>query len=390
MPFGLLALAVAAFAIGTTEFVMVGLIPEMARDLSVSIPVAGLLVSLYALAITLGSPTVTALTGKLPRRELAIGLMAIFTLGNLLSALAPDYALLLTGRIIAAVAHGAFFGIGAAVATSLVDKSRSGQAVSIMMAGLTLAMVIGVPFGSFVGQHLGWRAPFFAVVLLGVISVAGLIVALPKAIEHTPPAGLLSQFALLGKPRLLAMYLVTVFGYGGSFVVFTYLSPLLTGVTGVGENAVNLALMLFGVASLLGSLLGGRLSDTFGLRTTLRATLMALSVALFFLPLAATNAVSMFILLFIWGVLLFVISPTVQAGVVTVAKQEVPDAVGTASGFNIAAFNLGVSAASFVGSILVAGPGILTTPWAALASTLIGLAIVQWWLGRVPSSQVAL
>lgn len=188
MPLGLFALAVSAFAIGTTEFVIVGLIPEMARDLSVTIPTAGLLVSLYALAITLGAPTVTALTGKLPRRSLAISLMVIFTIGNVIAAFAPGYAVLLAGRIVTGVAHGVFFSIGATVASSLVDKSKSGQAVSLMFAGLTVAMVVGVPFGSFVGQHHGWRAPFLAAAALGAISVVGLMALLPRAtpIRHRP------------------------------------------------------------------------------------------------------------------------------------------------------------------------------------------------------------
>lgn len=192
MPIGLFALAISAFAIGTTEFVIVGLIPEMARDLAVSVPTTGLLVGLYALAITLGAPTVTALTGRVPRRSLAIGLMAIFTLGNLIAAFAPGYGVLIAGRIVTGVAHGVFFSIGATGATSLVDKSRSSQAVALMFAGLTVAMVIGVPFGAFVGQHFGWRAPFLAVAALGTISVVGLMAWLPKTIPHTPPAGLLS------------------------------------------------------------------------------------------------------------------------------------------------------------------------------------------------------
>ncbi|WP_336744445.1 MFS transporter [Aureimonas altamirensis] len=377
MPLALFALAVSAFAIGTTEFVIVGLIPEMARDLSVSIPTAGLLVSLYALSITLGAPTVTALTGRLPRRQLAIGLMVIFTIGNLIAAFAPGYAVLLAGRIVTGIAHGVFFSIGATVATSLVDRSKSAQAVSLMFAGLTVAMVVGVPFGSFVGQHFGWRAPFLAVALLGAISVAGLVTLLPKTIPHTPPAGFLSQLTLLTKPRLLAMYLVTVFGFGGPFVVFTYLSPLMTEVTGVSEATVSLSLMLFGVATVIGNLLGGRLADTLGTRRALQVVLVGLAFSLAALPFTASHAAAMFANLFAWGVFAFAISPIVQAGVVATAQAEAPDAVGTASGFNIAAFNLGIAAASFVGGILVAGPGLLVTPWAALGATLVALAIVQ-------------
>lgn len=381
MPLGLFALAVSAFAIGTTEFVIVGLISEMARDLSVSIPTAGLLVSLYALAITLGAPTVTALTGKLPRRQLAIGLMVIFTIGNLIAAFAPGYAVLLAGRIVTGVAHGVFFSIGATVATSLVDRSKSAQAVSLMFAGLTVAMVVGVPFGSFVGQYLGWRAPFLAVAALGAISVAGLMIWLPKTIPHTPPAGLLSQLGLLGKPRLLAMYLVTAFGFGGSFVVFTYLSPLMTEVTRVSEATVSLALMLFGVATVIGNLFGGRLSDRIGTARALKVVLAGLAVSLAALPFTASLVVPMFANLFVWGVFAFAISPIVQSGVVSIAEVEAPDAVGTASGFNIAAFNLGIASASFIGGILVAGPGLLTTPWASLVAALAAFSIVQW-IGR--------
>lgn len=380
MPIGLFALAVSAFAIGTTEFVIVGLIPEMARDLAVTIPTAGLLVSLYALAITLGAPTVTALTGRLPRRPLAIGLMAIFAGGNLIAAFAPGYGVLLAGRIVTGIAHGVFFSIGATVATSLVDKSRSSQAVSLMFAGLTVAMVIGVPFGTFVGQHFGWRAPFLAVAALGAISVFGLRAWLPKTIPHTPPAGLLSQLSLLGRPRLLAMYLVTVFGFGGSFVVFTYLSPLMTGVTHVGEATVSLALMLFGVATVLGNLFGGRLADRIGSEPALGIVLTGLILSLATLPFTAGNVTGIFVNLFTWGVFAFAVSPIVQAGVVSTAEAEVPDAVGTASGFNIAAFNLGIAGASFIGGILVDGPGVLSTPWAAVALVVMALLIVGWLL----------
>ncbi|WP_018964048.1 MFS transporter [Ancylobacter sp. FA202] len=387
MPLGLFALAVSAFAIGTTEFVIVGLIPEMARDLGVTIPTAGLLVSLYALSITLGAPTFTALTGRLARRPLAIGLMVIFTLGNLMAAFAPGYELLLAGRIVTGVAHGVFFSIGATVATSLVDKSRSAQAVSLMFAGLTVAMVVGVPFGAFVGQHLGWCAPFLAVALLGAISVMGLLIWLPRSIAHTPPAGLLPQLGLLGNRRLLSMYLVTVFGFGGSFVVFTYLSPLMTQVTGVSEETISLALMVFGIATVIGNLLGGRLSDRMGARPALRVVLVGLIVALAVLPFAASHVVAMFAVLAVWGVFAFAISPIVQSGVVAIAETEAPGAVGTASGFNIAAFNLGISGASFLGGMLVAGPGILTTPWAAVAAAVVALLIVQMGLRPVDARQ---
>ena len=349
----------------------------MARDLSVSLPTTGLLVCLFALAISLGAPTITALTGRLPRRGLAIGLMSIFIVGNLIAAFAPGYGLLLFGRIVTGVAHGVFFSIGATVATALVERSRSAQAVAVMFAGLTVAMVVGVPFGTFIGQHFGWRAPFLAVAALGAISLVGLTTLLPKTIPHAPPAGLSSQFALLAKPRLLILYLITVFGFGGSFVVFTYLSPLMTSVTRVTEAAVSLALMLFGLATVIGNLVGGRLADRLGTRRALTLVLIGLALSLTTLPFAASHVGAMFVNLFAWGVFAFALSPIVQAGVVATAETEAPDAVGTASGFNIAAFNLGIAAASSVGGLLVAGPGLLATPWAALVAVLVALALVQ-------------
>jgi predicted MFS family arabinose efflux permease len=306
--------------------------------------------------------------------------MVIFTIGNVIAAFAPGYEVLLAGRIVTGVAHGVFFSIGATVATSLVDKSRASQAVALMFAGLTVAMVIGVPFGAFVGQHLGWRAPFLAVAGIGAISVAWLMAWLPKAIPHTPPAGLLSQLGLLGKPKLLAMYLVTAFGFGGSFVVFTYLSPLMTGVTHVSEETVSLALMLFGVATVIGNLVGGKLADRIGSEPALRIVLIGLIVSLAALPFTASHVAGIFVNLFVWGVFAFAISPIVQAGVVKTAEIEAPDAVGTASGFNIAAFNLGISGASFIGGVLVDGPGVLATPWAAITLAVVALLIVGWLL----------
>ncbi|RWR28421.1 MFS transporter [Sinirhodobacter populi] len=380
MPLGLFALTVSAFAIGTTEFVIVGLIPEMAVDLDVSIPTAGLLVSLYAFAIAIGAPIVTALTGGLPRRALAIGLMGLFTLGNLIAAVAPGYAVLMAGRVVTGISHGVFFSIGATIATSLVDRSRAGQAVALMFAGLTVAMVVGVPFGAFVGHQFGWRAPFLAVAGLGLVSVAGLFLWLPGTIPHNPPTGLHSQLALLARPQLLAMYLVTVFGFGGSFVVFTYLSPLLTDVTGVSAGGVSLALMLFGVATVAGNLLGGKLGDRIGTRKALRVVITGLALSQAALLLTASHPVAMFANLVTWGIFAFAISPIVQSGVVAVATAEAPDAIDAASGFNIAAFSLGVSGASFAGGLIVAGVGLMATPWAAVASTLIALAIAQWGL----------
>ena len=292
MPPALIALAIAAFAIGTTEFVMIGLVPDVARDLAVTIPQAGLLVTGYALVVAVGAATVTALTGGLSRRGLVVGLLSLFALGNLLCGAAPTYAVLLAGRIVTGVAHGVFFAVGAPIAMSLADRGRGARAVATMFAGLTFAMVIGVPFGTIVGQSLGWRAPLLAVALLGCLATALLQCLLPREIPHARPAGLKSQFAVLMKPRLLVLYFIAITGYGGSFVVFTFLAPLLAKVTHVSPAAVSLALMAFGVAAVVGNIVGGRLSDALGTRRSLTAALIGLIPALAALVFSASHVLS--------------------------------------------------------------------------------------------------
>jgi multidrug resistance protein len=376
MPIALFALAISTFAIGTTEFVIVGLIPEMARDLAVSLPTAGLLVSLYALSITVGGPTFSALTGRFERRPLIIGLMVVFTLSNLAAAFAPNYATLLAARMVMGVSHGVFFGVGAAVAMSLVDRSRAGSAVAVMMGGLTIAMVIGVPLGSWVGQAFGWRTPFLAVTALGGLSLLGLAVMLPPSIAHVPPESFLSQLALLGNKRLARLYLLTAVSFGGTFVVFTFLSPMMTHVTGVSESTVSWALMVFGGATVAGNYLGGRLADSLGTKKALGTVLTGLIVSVLLLLVTVHHQVPLFINLVAWGVFAFAIPPIMQSAVVTAAEVEAPNAIGTASVFNIAAFNLGISGGSFIGGKLVAGPGLLATPWAAAALAMIALALV--------------
>jgi predicted MFS family arabinose efflux permease len=384
MPLSLYALAVATFAIGTTEFVVVGLIPGIAADLSVSIPTAGLLVSLYALSITLGTPVVSAVTGALPRRGLAIALMIVFTACNLFAAVAPSYSMLLLSRIVMAVAHGVFFGVGAACATSLVSKSRAGSAVAVMMGGLTVAMVVGVPLGSWIGQLFDWRTPFLIVTGIGTVAVIGLIWLLPYEISYQPPAPFVAQLSLLGNRRLATMYLLTAIGFGGTFVVFTFLSPLLTDVTGVPRETVNIGLLLFGGATVIGNLAGGRLFDAVGTRKAMMILLCGLIVSFVLITVAIHNEIAIFAVMTIWGVFAFAIPAVMQAGVVATAEQVAPGALATASGFNIAALNLGISSGSFIGSLLLKGPGLLATPYASIAMAMVALLIAT--VGLRPQS----
>ncbi|WP_432855039.1 MFS transporter [Amycolatopsis sp. CA-161197] len=382
MPRALYALAASTFAIGTTEFVIVGLIPGMARDLHVGLTTAGLLVSVYALAITLGAPLFTALTGHFDRRRLIMALMAVFLLGNVTAAFAPNFEILLAARVVTAVAHGVFFGAGAAVASTLVPRSKSSQAVAVMMGGLTIAMVLGVPLGSWLGESLGWRAPFLVVAGLALVALAALRALLPAEISHTPPESLLAQARLLTNPRLLTMYLLTAIGWGATFVVFTYISPLLTGITGISTSMVNVALVVFGIATVAGNITGGKLADRLGTKPTLTFVLIGTAIVLAGLAFTAHSTVAVFVNIAVWGFFAFAINPVLQAGVVQIAEDEAPDAVGTASGFNIAAFNLGISGGSFLGGVLVQSAGVLSTPWGGVTMAVVALGIATVALKR--------
>ena len=242
MPIALLALTLSAFAIGTTEFVIVGLLPTIGADLGVSLPSAGLLVSLYALGVAIGAPVLTALTGKVPRKLLLLSLMVLFTLGNLLAWMAPSYESLVLARIVTGLAHGVFFSIGSTIATSLVPKEKAASAIAIMFTGLTVALVTGVPLGTFIGQHFGWRETFLAVSALGVIAFIGSLLYVPNNIAHSKPASLLQQLQVLKQPRLLLVYAMTAIGYGGSFIAFTFLAPILQDISGFSAGTVSQAM----------------------------------------------------------------------------------------------------------------------------------------------------
>ncbi|MBG7701780.1 MFS transporter [Streptomyces sp. MC1] len=382
MPRSVFSLAVSTFAIGTTEFVIVGIIPSIADDLSVSVPTAGLLVSLYALAITIGAPLFTALTGRLDRRRLVIWLMAIFLLGNLAAGVAPSFATLLVARVVTALAHAVFFSVGATVASALVPREKASGAVAVMFSGLTAAMVLGVPLGSWIGEAFDWRIPFFVVTGLAAVAVLSLISFLPTHIPHTPPTGLLTQLRLLGNKQLLTMYLITALGFGANFVVFTYISPLLTTETGFGENMVNVSLMIFGLFTVLGNFWGGRLADNKGTKHSILVVLAGLAISLAFLPFTVHSAVLALINLAVWGFFGFAINPVVQTGVVTIAEDEVPESVGAASGFNIAAFNLGISGGSLIGGRVLDHAEVLTTPWAAVALAAAAIGVTSLLLRR--------
>ncbi|WP_432720793.1 MFS transporter [Jeongeupia wiesaeckerbachi] len=384
MPLALFALTISAFAIGTTEFVIVGLIPTIAGDLHVSLPSAGLLVSLYALGVAIGAPILTALSGKLPRKTLLLALMALFTVGNLLAWQAPGYESLIVARILTGLAHGVFFSIGSTIATSLVPKEKAASAIAIMFTGLTVALVTGVPLGTFIGQHFGWRETFLAVSLLGVIAVAGIALLLPNTIRHTPPAPVLKQLQVLGQPRLLIAYAMTAVGYGGSFTAFTFLAPILQDVAGFSGNAVSLVMLVYGVAVAVGNLWGGKLADRHGPIASLKLIFLLLAVVLLVLTFTATSKWLIVATILAWGVVAFGNVPALQVYVVKQAEHYTPHAVDVASGLNIAAFNVGIAIGASVGGLIVQHLGLMHTPWigALIVLGAFGLTVLSGRLDR--------
>ena len=378
MPIALLALTLSAFAIGTTEFVIVGLLPTVAADLSISIPSAGLLVSLYALGVAIGAPVLTALTGKLPRKALLLALMALFTTGNLLAWQAPSYETLVAARILTGLAHGVFFSIGSTIATGLVPREKAASAIAIMFTGLTVALVTGVPLGTFIGQHFGWRETFLAVAALGVVSFIGSALFVPRNLAHTPPASLLQQAKVLAEPRLLLVYAKTAIGYGGTFIPFTFLAPILTDLSGFSASAVGWVMLVYGVSVAVGNLWGGKLADRLGPIPALRIIFALLAAVLLLLQFTAPHPWLALGTVLLWGAVAFGNVPGLQVYVVKQAERFTPQTVDVASGLNIAAFNLGIAGAAWAGGLIVTHWGLQHTPWIGALVVLVSLVLTQW------------
>lgn len=372
MPIPLIALALSAFAIGTTEFVIMGLLPDVARDLAVSIPSAGLLVTGYALGVAAGAPLLAVVTSRLPRKKALALLMGVFIVGNAMCAAAGDYRMLMIARVVTSFAHGSFFGIGAVVAASLVPREKQASAIALMFTGLTLANVLGVPFGTFVGQRFGWRASFWIVAALGVLAFAGIAALVPNR-HDASPAGLAREVRVLKEPQVWLALAMTVLGFGAVFVVFTYIAPILEEVSRFSPRAVTLVLMLFGAGLTLGNVVGGRLADR-ALMPSLMSILVALALALVMAVFAGTShaAVPAAVTVFLWGIAAFATVPPLQMRVVEKASH----APHLASTLNIGAFNVGNAGGAWLGGLaLTHGLKLDTLPWVAVAVTLAALAV---------------
>lgn len=377
MPLALFALTLSAFAIGTTEFVIVGLIPTIAEQLNVSLPSAGLLVSLYALGVAIGAPVLTALTGKLPRKWLLVGLMALFTLGNLLAWQAPGYESLIVARILTGLAHGVFFSVGSTIATGLVAKEKAASAIAIMFSGLTVALVTGVPLGTWIGQVFGWRETFLVVSLLGLVAMVGSMLLVPGNLPKGAASSVREQLSVLTRKPLLLVYAKTALGYGGAFTAFTFLAPILQQVSGFGASAVSLILLVYGVSVAVGNIWGGKLADRMGPLPALKLLFAGLAVVLLVLTFTAPHPVLAVLTVLVWGAFAFGNVPGLQVLVVKQAERHTPNAVDVASGLNIAAFNVGIALGSVVGGFVVEHLGLMHTSWIGALIVLLAYGLTH-------------
>ncbi|WP_273025046.1 MFS transporter [Rheinheimera sp.] len=369
----LLALALGAFGIGVTEFSPMGMLPVIATDLGVSIPTAGMLISAYAFGVLLGAPLMTLVFANMARRNLLLLSMAIFTVGNLISAVADSYNVLLFGRIITSFNHGAFFGVGAIVAMNVVPPEKRAGAVAAMFSGLTLATIGGVPLASYIGELIGWRPAFYGMAVIGLITMLALRLSLPP-MANKQKANVRNELRVLGKKPVLVALLLTVVSSSAMFTVFTYIVPILQQETQASTVFVTSMLVLYGIGLAVGNILGGRFADR-SMDLTLIASLVA--VMLLLVVFAVTVAVPLMVvpLVFLWGIASFALVPPLQAMVV----QEAAEAPSLASAMNIGAFNLGNALGAMLGALMIsAGFGLSAVPLAGAATAAVGLAMVLW------------
>lgn len=373
-PIALYALTAGAFGIGTTEFVIMGLLMQVAADLHVSIAAAGLLISGYALGVFVGAPLLTAATSRMPRKKVLVALMVIFTLGNLACALAPNYTLLMIARVITSLAHGTFFGVGAVVATGLVAEDRKASAISIMFTGLTVATLLGVPAGAWLGLHYGWRATFWAVTAIGVIATVVIATLVPGDRGDAVSMAFREELKAVARPQVLLGLLMTVLGFGGMFTVYTYIQPLLTEVAGFTDAAVSPILLVFGVGMIVGNLLGGKFADR-RLMPALIGTLLALTVVMGLMTFVLHSQWAMVLFVGLLGAAAFATVSPLQLWVL----QKATGAQSLASSLNIGAFNLGNAFGAWLGGVVIMhGPGLEALPWVAALVPLSALLVALW------------
>lgn len=370
MPISLMWLAIGAFAIGMTEFLVMGLLPNVANDLNVSIPQAGQIITSYALGVAFGAPLLTVLTHSIAKKKLLVFLMLIFILGNGLSMISPNYTLLIMARVMTALAHGTFLGAGTLIATHLVAPHKKGSAVALVLAGLTIANIVGVPFGTFIGQQFGWRASFGVITILGIIALLGIAKFIPT-IKENRHASIMQEINAVMKPQVLITLMAGLFGCASLFALFTYISPILQQISGFQENSVTWILVIFGVSVTIGNLIGGKLAD-WKMLPYLIINYAILSIVLASLSVTLQNPILAIITLFIWGAAAFSIMPGIQLRTMTLAS-EAPMLVATS---NHSFLNLGNAIGAYLGGVVITINGLKGLPWLASGLAFIGFILV--------------
>jgi DHA1 family inner membrane transport protein len=373
----LLALAISSFAIGTTEFISVGLLPLISEDLDISVTTAGLSVTLYAVGVTVGAPLLTALTSRVQRKTLLIAIMIVFILGNGLAASANSITMLLIARVISSFSHGVFMSIGSTIAAELVSEDRRASAIAMMFSGLTVATVTGVPLGTLLGQHMGWRTAFIAIAAIGVIALISNMLLVPSNLRKGNRTKLSEPFRVLKNGRLLLAFAITMLGYGGTFVVFTYLSPLLHDITGFKDSTIAGILVLYGIAIAIGNLIGGKAANRKPL-TALLVMFALQAVILLILTFTAPYAAAALVTITLMGLLAFMNVPGLQMYVVLLAERYMPKSIDVVSALNISAFNAGIAIGAYIGGIITDELGLIHTPWIG-AIMVFGAVILTAW-----------
>ncbi|MNN07334.1 Inner membrane transport protein YdhP [compost metagenome] len=373
----LLALAISAYAIGTTEFISVGLLPLIADDLHISITTAGLTVTLYALGVTFGAPVLTSLTTGISRKTLLIAIMVVFIAGNSLASASGSIGVLLIARILSAFSHGVFMSIASTIAADLVPENKRASAISMMFSGLTVATVTGVPLGTWIGQQMGWRAAFVTIVIIGLVALIANLILVPTSLRKGVPTPVREQVKLVTNGRLLLAFAITALGYGGTFVVFTYLSPLLHEITGFAENTVAVILLIYGVAIAIGNVIGGRLANQRPLKALFYMFILQ-AIVLLVLMVTAPFKVAGLITIFFMGMLAFMNVPGLQIYVVMLAERFAPGAKDVASAVNIAAFNAGIAIGAYLGGVITDSMGLIHTTWIGAVMVLAAVLLTGW------------
>ncbi|MCE5173114.1 MFS transporter [Paenibacillus profundus] len=373
----LLALAISAFAIGTTEFISVGLLPLIAEDLNISVTTSGLTVTLYALGVTFGAPVLTSLTSNISRKSLLLWIMVVFIAGNMLAAAASGIVVLLAARVISALSHGVFMSIASTIAADLVPENRRASAIAIMFSGLTVATVTGVPLGTLIGQQFGWRAAFLVIVAIGILAFIANMTLVSSHLRKGTKTPLRDQLKLVTNRRLLLAFAITALGYGGTFVVFTYLSPLLHDITGFEEKTAAIILLIYGVAIAIGNVIGGKAANRKPV-TALFYMFFIQSIVLFLLTFTAPFKTAGLITIFLMGLFAFMNVPGLQVYVVMLAERFAPQAKDVASAVNIAAFNAGIAIGAYLGGVVTDTIGLIHTTWVGGLMVMGAVLLTGW------------